>query len=120
MTKYSADANSSDCKGRTALHLSCSLGNYFVTKLLLDRGASANQWDKTKKVTALHCAASSGSVECIHQLLRRGAHVNAGIEQRSALHLAIEKNAINCVETLLKYGANPNTPQVIAINKRMT
>ncbi|KAJ6639240.1 Transient receptor potential channel pyrexia [Pseudolycoriella hygida] len=107
-----ADANTVDCLGRTALHLACSLGNYGVTKILLDHGAHVNQWDKMKKVTPLHCAASSGSVECIQQLLKRGAHVNAGIEKRSALHLAIERNAVNCVETLLKYGANPNTPQV--------
>lgn len=98
------------------MHLACTMGNVSITKILLDHGADANQWDTAKKLTPLHCAARVGSAECIQQLLKRGAQVNAGIEKRSAIHFAIEKNAIKCVEILLKYGANPNTPQVKKIS----
>lgn len=105
-------ANAMDNKGRTALHLACSIGNADIVRELLDRGADANRWDFAKKMTPLHCAASASSQECIQLLLQRGASVNAGIEKRSALHVATEKNAIKCVEVLLKCGANPNTPQV--------
>lgn len=112
LNSYYANVDWTDGKGRTALHLACSLGNAEITKILIDRGADVRRWDGENKMTALHYAASAASTECITLLLQAGASVNAGIEKRSALHLAIEKNAVECVELLLKTGANPNTPQV--------
>lgn len=107
-----ADANASDSKGRSALHLACLTSNQSIGQLLIINGADVNRWDKCKLNTPLHLAAQAKSVECIQLLLRRGANVNAGIEKRSALHVAVEKRALKCVETLLRSGANPNTPQV--------
>lgn len=106
------DVNTCDNNGRSALHWACSIGQETIVRLLLERGASVNQWDKAKKFTPLHCAAVAESIHCTRRLLDAGAHVNAGIETRSALHLAVEKNAIGCVDLLLKNKANPNTPQV--------
>lgn len=113
------------------MHLSCSLGDTFSTRILLRHGAIAHSWDIAHKATPLHCAArylfyfikfngqmfkiliySIGSVDCVQLLLRNGAQLNAGIEIRSALHYAVESNALKCVQTLLQYGASPNTPQV--------
>ncbi|GAB0088274.1 Transient receptor potential channel pyrexia [Sergentomyia squamirostris] len=112
LNESNADPNTSDLKGRTPLHLSCSRGDFFTTKVLLRHGAKAHQWDDNLKATPLHCAASAGSAECIQLLLRNGAQLNAGIERRSALHYAVQGNIVHCVQTLLQYGANPNTPQV--------
>ncbi|XP_059610570.1 transient receptor potential channel pyrexia [Phlebotomus argentipes] len=112
LNEFNADPNTSDLKGRTPLHLSCSRGDFFTTKVLLRHGAKSHQWDDSLKATPLHCAASAGSAECIQLLLRNGAQLNAGIERRSALHYAVERNIVHCVQILLQYGANPNTPQV--------
>lgn len=107
-----ANVNCTDLKGRSALHLACSTGNFCISKLLISRGATVNHWDSAMKITPLHCACNACSVECVKLLLNSNAQVNAGIEKRSALHVAVEKNSTACVELLLKHGANPNTPQV--------
>lgn len=54
---YHADPNTTDDKGRTALHLSCSIPDPVITKILLRYGATAHQWDVSRKITPLHCAA---------------------------------------------------------------
>ncbi|XP_052899834.1 transient receptor potential channel pyrexia [Anopheles moucheti] len=107
-----ANANACDTAGRTALHLSCYIGDYKATELLLQHGAKGQCWDREKTVTPLHCAASCGSLECVTLLLAQNVDINAGIEKHSALHYAVMRNSKRCVEYLLKHGANPNTPQV--------
>lgn len=57
LNDYAADPNTTDLKGRTPLHLACSKGDFFVTKILLRHGAKAHQWDDCLKATPLHCAA---------------------------------------------------------------
>lgn len=57
LNEFNADPNASDLKGRTPLHLSCSKGDFFTTKVLLRHGAKAHQWDEGLKATPLHCAA---------------------------------------------------------------
>lgn len=112
LLRQNADSNTSDAKGRSALHYACITGNSPMTRLLLHYRAQSHSWDKQYTFTPLHYAALSGNSDCINLLYRSGAQLNAGIEKRSALHLAVEKNAIKCVQLLLQYGANPNTPEM--------
>lgn len=54
---HKADPNTVDDKGRSPLHLSCSIPDPIITKILLRHGGVAHQWDITRKITPLHCAA---------------------------------------------------------------
>lgn len=57
LNTFFADVNTEDKQGRTPLHLSCSIGNTYITRILLDYGANPNKWDRNLKATPLHCAA---------------------------------------------------------------
>lgn len=113
LLRMNADPNTTDGKGRSALHYACITGYGPMTRLLLHYKAKPNLWDHQYTVTPLHYAALAGSADCINLLMRNGAQPNAGIEKRSALHYAVQKNAIRCVHLLLNNGSNPNPPQIL-------
>ena len=57
LDSYGAEPNCLDIKGRTPLHFACCIGDAQIAKILLDKGADPNRWDKENKATPLHCAA---------------------------------------------------------------
>ncbi|XP_020288047.1 transient receptor potential channel pyrexia-like isoform X2 [Pseudomyrmex gracilis] len=107
-----APVSTTDCDGRTALHLAACAASVRIVEELLKHGADPCKWDFEKKCTPLHCAAAASCVVTIKCLIKSGADINAGLTGRSPLHYAVLNNAADCVEALLQAGACPNNPQV--------
>ena len=61
--------NSTDQRGRTALHYAAFLGNQPILELLLANGAEVFIQDRTGK-TSLHYAAYNDSDECVAAILK--------------------------------------------------
>jgi hypothetical protein len=95
-------------EGRTALHVTASLGQKEATELLLNDGADVMAKDKLGR-TCLHHAALYGSKEVIELLLAAGADVNAANDfGATALHSAASFGMTGTVELLVAAGAQVN------------
>ena len=62
-------------KGSFPLQLASVYGHLMTVKLLLDKGADANQ-SRHDGVTALYCASEKDHKDVVRLLLKRGADVN--------------------------------------------
>ncbi len=45
LIRYGVDIESRTLEGKTSLHLSCLMGNYYITKLLVENSANMNSID---------------------------------------------------------------------------
>eukprot|EP00976_Prorocentrum_cordatum_P100352 1192197-Prorocentrum_minimum.AAC.5 len=65
-----------DAHGETPLHVAADLGNAWLVRLLLRKGASANPTTPVTAVTPLHLAAKEGHTAVVRELLDGGADVD--------------------------------------------
>jgi ankyrin repeat protein len=85
------------------------LGNYILTKLLVDKEANVNariySWDGA---TPLHLSCSSGNREVVQLLIESGADINARtrICGQTPLHWAVLFQREPILELLTRYGAH--------------
>jgi ankyrin repeat protein len=101
-------AHAIEAGGSTALLLTSMSGDVESARLLLDRGADANDTAADGN-SALVLAAFQGHGAVARLLLDRGADPNAAGAGYSALHAAVLRGDAETVKALLARGANPNT-----------
>jgi ankyrin repeat protein len=97
------------------LHYAAIKGDPALCALLIDRGASVNNWSSIHSYAPLHFAIEGRSIACVKLLLERGADPNDRVgddfsyEYRpiSPLFLAVRTWSPEIVELLLDHGADP-------------
>ena len=100
-----------DAPSKTPLMIAASFGNNELVKLLLEKGANANDKNINER-TALHMAANKGNIEIIKLLVENGANIslkakfytNNTIDKSTPFMFAVASNKYEAVEK----GANPN------------
>ncbi|GEM_PF-1881241 len=116
LVEKGADPNSTDRRGRTALHAAVGAGSVEMTAFLLKRGAHADARSGTDKEygraggrTPLHVACGNGDRDLARRLIEAGAPLDAGDERgRTPLHEAAMAGADATAAFLVKRGADPN------------
>ena len=79
----------------------------FITRVLLDAGASIHDTTAIRRETAVHLASSHGCQEVLSLLLRAGADANIVDDwDHTALHYASLRGCESIIESLLEYGAD--------------
>ena len=95
-------------KGSFPLQLASVYGHLRIVKLLLDKGADANQ-SRHDGVTALYCASEKDQKDVVWLLLKRGADVNkATADYFTPLNKAASASHHKVCRMLLNKGADPN------------
>jgi ankyrin repeat protein len=104
----SVELKSKDPNGRTPLYIVAEKGAYFMTRMLLDKGADVNE-QGGEYGNALQAASSGGHEAVVKLLLDKGADVNAqGGEYGNALQAASLGGYETVVRLLLNKGADVN------------
>ncbi|UKZ94710.1 uncharacterized protein TrAFT101_009563 [Trichoderma asperellum] len=86
--EVSAKIDGGDIRGWTPLHYACWVGNTWMARLLLEKGASVNA-QSHDGTAPIHCAAREGHLETIEILLEFRAAIDAmDGGGKTALHLA--------------------------------
>jgi ankyrin repeat protein len=93
--------------GSTALLFAARVGDAESARLLLEKGADAND-ALPNGTTALVEAAHSGQQSVGILLLEKGANPNLAEVGYTALHAAALRSGLDLVKALLAHGANPN------------
>ncbi|KAI5836982.1 ankyrin repeat-containing domain protein [Morchella snyderi] len=93
------------------LHHALKAGSEDIFRLLLEKGANADEIDRRSKATILSSAVSRGLEQCVQLLLDWGADINKGGEgENSVAPLSLAINVCyNLVRLLLENGADANT-----------
>jgi cytohesin len=97
--------------GVTALMTAANMGNYILTKLLVDKGANVNaELHSSDSVTPLHLSCSNGNKEVVQLLIESGADINARTRKggQTPLHFAVEFQRDSIIEILTRYGVDPH------------
>lgn len=91
----------------TPLHYACSLGNFELAYLLLDKEAFINA-PTPDGYTPLMMAVEAGNTDLVSLLHRRGAKLNASLpgNMMTALHMASKRGDLDTVRELCRAGAN--------------
>ena len=126
----SANIDTRDHRGRTALYRAASRGDLEEMTSLLNRGANPNIPDYGGRYP-LTLAARKGKTEVVKILLGGGADPNLSDSSgRNALHMASDYNRADMIPFLFESGANPNalrsrlsseeTPLMISVRRGNT
>ncbi|CAF0854801.1 unnamed protein product [Brachionus calyciflorus] len=106
---YGADVTSKNEDNLTSLDLSCRLGFFEISKIIIHKYSKMSE-----SQTALHTAALEGAHEVVKLLLMKGAVVNKLDENRqNCLGLAISRSQSEVVKVLLH---DPNWSKLIRLN----
>ncbi|KAI4257361.1 MAG: hypothetical protein L6R42_005724 [Xanthoria sp. 1 TBL-2021] len=98
---HGADLDSTNQRGRTALHIASMEGHLDLVNLLLARGISIDARDSDDE-TPLLCAAWSSREDCILALLNHGANTHSkDYNSLTVLHWASMNGYLNIVNILL-------------------
>jgi ankyrin repeat protein len=88
----------------TPLVLASQRGNPTVVKMLLDSGASVNEWNYSG-VYPLHYASEKGHTSVVQLLLESGAKQEPNYNVGTPLHLAASNGHAGVVRVLISHGA---------------
>ncbi|XP_060650177.1 L-asparaginase [Drosophila nasuta] len=104
---YGANLCETNCEGRTALHLSCYLGQQDCVACLLGAGCPADLTDRFNR-TPLHEAIDADNHKIIELLLKSGAKLQQEDQQALAeqLRMLAENGQIERLESYRLAGAN--------------
>ncbi|XP_034484886.1 L-asparaginase 1 [Drosophila innubila] len=106
LKEYGANLCDTNCEGRTALHLSCYLGQECCVTFLLDAGCPVDLTDRFNR-TPLHEAIDSDNHKVIKILLESGALLQDDNElQAEQLRVLAEHGQIERLESYRLAGAN--------------
>ncbi|KAF2869675.1 hypothetical protein BDV95DRAFT_497373 [Massariosphaeria phaeospora] len=100
-------------EGVGPLHAATLTRDEEITRILLDKGAPVNAYNKTG-ITPLHTAVYSGEAAVVRLLIERGADVNAKVRAdagrgETAVHMAVASWREELLPLLLKSGAEVDT-----------
>lgn len=100
----SAKIDGGDIRGWTPLHYACWVGNTWMARLLLEKGASVNA-QSHDGTAPIHCAAREGHLETIEILLEFRAAIDAmDGGGKTALHLAALNGHSETIKLLRQRG----------------
>ncbi|GIK04363.1 hypothetical protein Aspvir_008444 [Aspergillus viridinutans] len=88
----------------TPLILASQRGNPSVVKMLLDSGASVNEWNYSG-VYPLHYASENGHTSVVQLLLESSAKQESNYDVGTPLHLAASNGHADVVRVLISHGA---------------
>src|SRR4051794_12063623 len=107
LLKESADANSSQGDGMTALHWAATNGNAEMAQLLLYAGATLKATTRIGSLTPLYFAAQYGNAKVVDVLLKAGAEPKtASIAGVTPLMMAASSGDPDTIKALLEYGVD--------------
>jgi ankyrin repeat protein len=107
----SADANSAEGDGTTALHWAVEHDDVAMTEALIAKGAAAKVANRYG-VTPLHVAATNGNARIIERLLAAGAEADAALPGGdTALMTAARSGNPQAVQALIAGGATVNAKE---------
>ena len=98
-----------DRYGRTPLMEACQAGRPENMRLLVQRGADANAFDKEKTTVLMHACAGASDGKVVRYLISHGARVNErNAYGCTALMIAAARGNVDVVRVLLRHGADAN------------
>lgn len=103
LVEHGANLNLKNKEGNTALEISCRLGYFEISKVLISRYSviQTSQADKSNQ-NPLHIACSEGAYELVQLLLDKGAIIDAPNEEnKNCLDIAISMGHREVVKVLL-------------------
>ncbi len=104
------------CSYYTPLLNATCIGNYEISKLLIENGANVNYVNKVGG-TSLSIAADNGNPEIVKLLLENGASSTINhkdILRNSPLHKAIRKGSLETIKLLVEHGADLTHSVIVA------
>lgn len=107
-----ANAETRDVEGLTALHKAAGSGDLATVKKLIENGADIYSVDSRMGYSVLHKAVYSGNPEVVRYLIAKGALIdlqnpgNGDTPLLDALYFKKKKRGKEMIDTLLRAGAN--------------
>ncbi|MDB6095748.1 MAG: ankyrin [Francisellaceae bacterium] len=104
--------NQFDTRGITPLLCAIEINNLAITKLLLNKGALPNQFNKNQTESPLSLAARKGFMDIVRLLIEQGANLNLGDSKgfTPLMKVLVDKNNnyLEMISYLINKGANLN------------
>ncbi|OQY34066.1 MAG: hypothetical protein B6241_06175 [Spirochaetaceae bacterium 4572_59] len=107
MLKNGSSPDAADTEGVTALMMSCSLEDSYISNLLLEQGADINRYDDMG-LSSLWYASFMGRSDLVERFMSEGVAINGEFLENSALFAAFAGKRYDVMSLLLMNGADPD------------